>query len=176
MKPEEEQQFRTKMLSFAATAVKARAAELAAAVIGAPAPPRSTAAKKAAAGSQPKFDDVKFRVLDLANSNEPLLILTATAQIPAGAGQKESAASNLQYLLTLIFNQDVNGDYHKVFSNVTDTQHLDVLPNYDFIDAVDADGDGRGELLFREASDSGSAFVIDRVIGDQLYPLFQGTL
>ena len=41
---------------------------------------------------------------------------------------------------------------------------------------VDVDGDGRGELLFRQVSDAGSAFVIYRVIGDRLYPLFQGTL
>jgi hypothetical protein len=43
------------------------------------------------------------------------------------------------------------------------------------IDAVDADGDGRGDLLFRESSDAGSAFVIDRVVGDQVYTLFEGT-
>jgi hypothetical protein len=44
----------------------------------------------------------------------------------------------------------------------------------ELIDAVDADGDGRGELLFREVGDAGSAFVVYRVIGDRLYPLFQG--
>jgi hypothetical protein len=52
---------------------------------------------------------------------------------------------------------------------------LDVIPRLELIDAVDVDGDGRGELLFRQVSDAGSAFVIYRVIGDRLYPLFQGT-
>jgi hypothetical protein len=51
-----------------------------------------------------------------------------------------------------------------------------VLPRYDFIDVVDADGDGRGELLFRRVSDSASAFSVYRVIGQQLWPLFEGTL
>jgi len=45
----------------------------------------------------------------------------------------------------------------------------------ELIDAVDADGDGRGELLFRQISDAGTAYVVYRVIGDQLWPLFQGT-
>ena len=57
---------------------------------------------------------------------------------------------------------------------MTDTEHLDVIPRLELIDAVDVDGDGRGELLFREVSDAGSAFVVYRVIGDHLYPLFQG--
>ncbi len=45
----------------------------------------------------------------------------------------------------------------------------------ELIDAVDADGDGRGELLFRQNSEAGKAFVLYRVIGDTLYPLYQGT-
>ena len=79
-------------------------------------------------------------------------------------------------LITLVARQDIYGDMHKVFSNITDAQHLDVLPRYDFIDAVDADGDGRGELLFRKVSDSATAFTIYRVIGNQLWPLFDGPL
>jgi hypothetical protein len=58
---------------------------------------------------------------------------------------------------------------------VTDEQHLDVIPRMELIDAVDADGDGRGELLFRQLYTSGNAYVIYRVIGAQIYPLFQGT-
>ncbi len=66
------------------------------------------------------------------------------------------------------------GELHKVFASVTDTLHFDVLSRLELIDAVDADGDGRGELLFRQVSDGGNAFVLYRVIGDKLWPLFQG--
>jgi hypothetical protein len=45
----------------------------------------------------------------------------------------------------------------------------------ELIDAVDADGDGRGELLFRRTFDSGSAYAIYRVTADRLWPLFEGT-
>lgn len=170
----EEQQFRAKMLAFAATAVNNRARELAAATIGQPDSKPSTQTKKeTTAAPQPHFEDVDFHVFDLVNSNEPVLVLTAQAEMPSGANRP---SSDTQFLVTLVYNQDVNADFHKVLSNVTDMRHLDVIPNLEFIDAVDVDGDGRGELLFRKASDSASAFVVYRVMGSQLYALFQGTL
>ena len=83
-------------------------------------------------------------------------------------------ASDLQYIVTLVAHADIYGELRKLFSNVTDTQHLDAIPRMELIDAVDADGDGRAELLFREISDAGTAFNIYRVTGDQLWPLFEG--
>ena len=110
-------------------------------------------------------------MFDLSNSNEPVLVLTTKARIPARA----KAATDLQYVVTVVARDDIYGELHKAFASITDTQHLDVLPRMELIDAVDADGDGRGELLFREISDAGKAFILYRVIGDQLWPLFQGT-
>ncbi len=179
MKPDEEQQLRKKMLAMAADEVRARAAQLASggSVPVHAAPPRSKAPAKLV---QPDFEDVQLRVFDLASINEPELVLTATARMPQRSHEKPSASPGLQnkdlpYMITLVARQDVNGDLHKALANLTDTQHLDVLPRLELIDAVDVDGDGRGELLFRQVSDAGSAFVVYRVIGDRLYPLFQGT-
>jgi hypothetical protein len=95
--------------------------------------------------------------------------------MPQTPHQKQPANPDLQYMITIVARQDVNGDLHKALANITDTQHLDAIPQLELIDAVDVDGDGRGELLFREVSEAGTAFVIYRVIGDRLYPLFQGT-
>jgi len=175
LKPEEEQQFRSKMLALAAEEIRARAKQLAGETIASPPPHASSPRAKAAKPAQPSFEDVQLRVFDLSNSNEPEAVLTAKAQLPRRTGGKESAAPDLQYFVTLVARQDINGDFHKALANVTDTQHLDVLPRFELIDAVDADGDGRGELLFRQVSDAGTAFVVYRVIGDQLWPLFQGT-
>ena len=111
---------------------------------------------------------------DLADINEPELVLTANARMPRQSGEKGSTSPDLPYLVTLVAREDVNGEFHKALANITDRQHLDVLPRLELIDAVDADGDGRGELLFRQVSEAGSAFVVYRVIGDRLYPLFQG--
>jgi hypothetical protein len=171
MKSEEEIAFRKKMLAIAADEVRARARQLAgdSTVISAP-----RGKTKAAKLVPPDFEDVQLRVFDLASVNEPELVLTAKARLPHQPSAKDDASPDLQYMVTLVARVDVNGEFHKAFVNVTDTQHLDVLPRLDLIDAVDVDGDGRGELLFRQVSDAGTAFVVYRVIGDQLYPLFQG--
>ena len=107
-----------------------------------------------------------MRVFDLSNSNEPVLILTANATVPSRA--------DVVFMIALVAREDIYGDLHKVSAMLTDSQHLDQLPKYDFIDALDADGDGRAELLFRLTSDAGSAYAIYSVIGDRLWPLFEG--
>jgi hypothetical protein len=170
LKPDEEQKLRTKILALAADEVRAWAAQSAEATGSQPAARASRPASKARL-PQPSFEDVQLHAFDLSNSNEPVLILTAKAQMPARA----NTTSDLQYIITLVARDDMYGDVHKVFASVTDTHHFDVLSRLELIDAVDADGDGRGELLFRQVSDSGSAFVLYRVIGDRLWPLFQGT-
>jgi len=173
VKPEEEQLFRKKMLAMAADEVRARAKLLTAQTIAAPAANPATRKSAAAKVPQPDFEDVQLRIFDLNNSNEPVLILSAKARLPQNPKQTE--ANDLQYLVTLVARQDVNADFHKAFSSVTDTRHLDVIPQVELIDAVDVDGDGPGELLFRQVSDAGTAYVVYRVIGNQLYALFQGT-
>jgi len=174
MKPPEEEELRKKMLAMAADAVRARAQQLASAAI-APAPAASSPSQRRKSPPvkppQPEFEDVQLRTFDLSTNNEPVVVLMASARMPQQRG-----AADVQYLLTLVARQDINGDLHKALSNVTDLQHLDVIPRMDLIDAVDVDGDGRGELLFRKTSDVGSAYVVYRVIGEQLWALFEGTI
>ena len=67
---------------------------------------------------------------------------------------------------------DIYNNLHKLYSGITDRFHLDVTPRLELIDAIDADGDGRGELLFRQTSDAGTGWVIYRVTGDKLWKLF----
>jgi hypothetical protein len=175
LKPEEEEKFRARMLALAADEVRARSRQVAAETVGAPGSAGSSSRPgKALAGKgpQPSFENVQLRVFDLSNSNEPVLVLTTQARMPEVA---KAARSDLQYYVTVVARNDLYGELHKAFSNVTDSQHLDVSPRFDLIDAVDVDGDGRGELLFRQNSDAGTAFVVYRVIGDRLWPLFQGT-
>jgi len=170
LKPDEEQKLRKKILALAGDEVRARAEQLAAESQAAARPPTPSGSK--AKPPQPSFEDVQFRAFDLSNSNEPVLVVTAKARMPA---RPNAAGTDLQYIITLVTRDDMYGELHKVFSSITDTQHFDVLARMELIDAVDADGDGRGELLFRQVSDAGSAFILYRVIGDRLWPLFQGT-
>lgn len=192
MKPEEEEKFSRKMLSLAAVGIRARSqgstgngvtgsgatgsgatgngvAGSGAAAKGSGARP---AAQKAKALPLTAFRDIRLRAFDLSSSNEPTLILMATAALPPAANQK-SLPPDL--LITLIAREDIYGELHQALLNITDAAHLDVTPEMELIDAVDADGDGRGELLFRQVSDGSSNFAVYRVIGNQLWPLFRGT-
>lgn len=157
-KPEEEQAFLKKMLSLAGDEVWARASQLSVQV---------ESGKARAAHPAPLFNQVELRTFDLSNTNEVILVLTANAKLPG-------ASVDLEYTTAIVARQDIYGDLHKDFARTTDNQHLDVMPRYELIDAVDVDGDGRGELLFRTHWDTGSSFSIYRVIGDQLWPLYEG--
>jgi len=173
LKPDELEKLRKKILALAADEVRARAKQLAGESTPEPAPRPASKTANRAKLPQPTFDDVQLRVFDLSNSNEPVLVLTTKARMPS---RPNAASSDLQYIVTLVARDDIYGELHKAFASTTDTQHMDVLPRIELIDAVDADGDGRGELLFQQISDAGKAFVLYRVIGDQLWPLFQQNL
>ncbi len=159
-KPEEDQDFRKKMSAMAAVELKRRLEML-------PGNEANTKPKPARAVAMPPLFDAKLNVLDVSGTNEAVLIYSATAN---ATGHPE-----LQFSVTVVARQDIYADLHKVFARVTDNQHLDVQPRYEFIDAVDADGDGRGELLFKQVGEAGSTtgFALYRVIGDRLWPLFE---
>ncbi len=165
MKPDEEAAFLKKMLVLAGQEVTTRATAGNAEEAKSKAQGKDKA-KTTRSAHVPEFQDVQLRVFDLSSSNEPVLILTANATEPGRA--------DVVFSIALVAREDIYGDLHKVSALLTDNQHLDELPKYDFIDAVDADGDGRAELLFRLTSEAGSAYAIYSVIGDKLWPLFEG--
>ena len=115
---------------------------------------------------------MSLRIFDLSNSNEPVLVLSAKTRPPA-AGATGSIEEPKE--ITLIARTNLEGEVQKLFFAQTDSRHLDMTPRMELIDAVDADGDGRGELLFRRTFDGGSAYAIYRVTADGLWPLFEGT-
>ena len=172
VKPAEEAIYRNKMLDLAATLVHGPASP--ATKEAAPTSKKSSARKSVSKPPQPAFDDVNLRIFDLSNSNEPVLVLSAKthpAVVPASAtgGVEETQE------ITLIARTNLEGELRKIFFSQTDSRHLDVTPRMELIDAVDADGDGRGELLFRRTFDDGSAYAIYRVTADRLWPLFDPT-
>jgi hypothetical protein len=169
VKPSEEASYRSKMLALAATQLRTQANT--ATKEAAPAQRTASPRKSASKLPKPAFDDVSLRIFDLSNSNEPVLVLSA--RIHPAAGAIESFEDPKE--ITLIARTNLEGELKKLFFSQTDSRHLDVAPRMELIDAVDADGDGRGELLFRRTSDSGSSFAIYRVTADGLWTLFEGT-
>jgi len=171
MKPDEEQQYRKKMLALATIEVQKKARQMTPVLPGT-APAKRTPARTTKAPT-PTFDDVELRAFDLWNTNQPVFVISANAHLPASPAS--AATEPHTYFITLVADADIYAELHNLLVEVTDQQHLDEFPKLELIDAVDADGDGRGELLFRQVSDAGTAWVIYRATSDTLYPLFEGT-
>ena len=131
---------------------------------------RRTPAKKTA---DPILENPQMVAYDLWANNQPILVFAADAHMPPAAGAVAGSADpGLQYTIMLVARTDIYNNLHKLYVGVTDKFHLDLTPRLELIDAVDADGDGRGELLFRETSDNGTGWLIYRATADKLWKLY----
>jgi hypothetical protein len=169
----EEEERRNQMLALATAEVEAYAARLAQNQIAArPSAPKATAGthKLQAKPAAPVLENVQFRGFDLWLTNQPVMMLSAEAHIAAMPGISPAAGG--QYSVLLVARTDIYGNLRKLYAGVTDKFHMDVTPRLELMDAVDADGDGRGELLFRETTDAGSGYVIYRATADRLWKMF----
>jgi len=177
----EERDRRKQMVDFATAQVRVYIQARAKAQIAPAATPATKKASTAKAGTKPAaktpdpiLENVQMTTYDLWTTNQPVMVLSAEAHMPpAAAGAAHSQADfELHYSVMIVAYPDIYHNLHKVYVGVTDKYHLDLTPRLELIDAVDADGDGRGELLFRETSDGGSGWVIYRATADKLWPLF----
>ena len=114
------------------------------------------------------LNDYDLRAFDLDFSNTPTLVLTAKLPV-ASTGSKPFV-----YYATVVARLDINGDPQKVFSSVTDTTHLDAYARMELVDALDADANGRGDLLFRQYSDVGVSYGLYRVFPYNMEKVFEG--
>ncbi|HEY6371372.1 MAG TPA: hypothetical protein VIX37_12405 [Candidatus Sulfotelmatobacter sp.] len=123
---------------------------------------------------EPILENVQMKAYDLWANNQPVMVLCAEAHMPPPpAGVAFSAVdAEMQYSIMLVAYPDIYNNLHKIYSGVTDKYHLDITPRLELIDAVDADGDRRGELLFREISDGSKGWVIYRPTQDKLWKMF----
>ena len=115
--------------------------------------------------------DYDLRGFDLDYSNSPTLVLTAKLPV---APTKPIAGFEFDYFVTVVARVDLNGTPQKIFSVVSDTNHLDAYPRMQVIDAIDADANGRGDLLFRQYSDTGISYALYRVFPYQMTKIFEG--
>ncbi len=115
------------------------------------------------------FTDFDLRAFDVDYSNNPEAVFTASYSPVSTAHTKP-----VTYYVTLVARQDATGDLTPIFAQITDSTRLDAYARLELVDAVDADGYGRGSLLFREFTDSGKAFVLYRVDPYNVVKLFEG--
>jgi hypothetical protein len=127
---------------------------------------RTSVHKKAAPPPPPApLDDEKFRVFELAYGSGATMVLSAHTD-GTGAQQK---------FVTLVAQPDLYGSVVTLMKNVTDGAHLDVTPRMVLVDAVDAEADNRGELLFELRGQSQRQFALYRVYRGQMTQLFTST-
>lgn len=128
----------------------------------APSPAKTGA--KAAPAPQVAFTEERMATLDLDLNNSAELVYTGRTAIAGGRS----------LYVTVVARTDVSGNPRRLYAVLTASDRLDVAPRLEFIDAVDADGDNRGELLFRRRREATSEFVLYRVGADGLTELFRG--
>jgi hypothetical protein len=160
--PDQEKDLRAKIQTLVLKELRER--------IGAvPASPAGRASKVGKAGTQPKLENVKFSAYDPSTTNEPIFVFEADTPLMDKLSGKE-----LSNHIMMVVRQDIYAELHVLFSSISDPQHRDTQPLNEFVDVVDVEGDGYGELLFKRTYDAGRAFSVYRVIGNQLWPLFEG--
>jgi hypothetical protein len=113
------------------------------------------------------LQDVKAEAFNLDFSNIPYVVLTATAQAARNAPDP-----NFHFYVTIIARPSPTQELRQVLAVVTDSSRLDVFPELQLVDAVDADGDGRAELLFADITDQGRSYRLYQMIGDNATELF----
>jgi hypothetical protein len=116
--------------------------------------------------------DYDVRAFDLDYSSSPTIVLTA--KLPVTATAKGQAPGEIVYFATIVARVDINNQPQKIFSSVTDSKHLDAYPRMELIDAVDADANGRADLLFRQYSDVGINYGLYRISPYQMEKIFEG--
>ena len=114
--------------------------------------------------------EVQFNTYDAQTNNECTLILSASLPELSSRG----TTSDFRYFVTVVGRIDMYGEAHSLLARVSDSTHLDAYPRMEFIDIVDAEGSGSGQLLFRQISDTGHNYVLYRIGLDKLWPLFEG--
>jgi hypothetical protein len=111
--------------------------------------------------TESSMQNVVIRAFDLDLSNDAILVLTA--EVPGSyvtPGHKGTPGKFVSRYITLIARMNFEGDLERMSASVTDSSRLDVAPRLELIDAVDVDGDGLAELLFREYSFDQKGFII----------------
>jgi hypothetical protein len=167
MTPAEKEERGQPMLALALDEVRSFAAKRAAAA----AAPVKTPPKAAARPQNYVMSDYDLRAFDLDFSNSPTLVLTGKVTAP---GATAAGGGEFDYFVTVVARVDINGQAQKIFSSVTDNNHLDAFPRMEIIDAVDADANGRGDLLFRQNFDRSISYALFRVYPYQMVKVFEG--
>jgi hypothetical protein len=128
--------------------------------------------------AQASLTNVVIRAFDLDLSNDAVMVLTA--EVPGSyvaPGAKNAPAAPATFVsryIALIARVNLEGNPQRLAVSITDSSRLDVAPRLELIDAVDVDGDGLGELLFRQYSFDQKSYIIYGVGRNTVTKVFEG--
>ena len=114
------------------------------------------------------WEQTSLRAYDLFTDNDGELIFSGTQDLAGPRARK--------VYVTFAALYDAAGELEPLFTDVTDSEQLDVKGRLELIDAVDSTGDGRGDLLFRRVGRSAQKFELYRVVSNGFYKLFEGAV
>jgi len=118
---------------------------------------RTSATQKALA---PVLQDVQFKVYSLSFGGGSTMVYSARS------------ASDPEKYVTIIAQPDFYGNAQVLLKHVASGDNLDAIPRMWLIDAVDTQGDGRGDLIFELRGQTYRQFAIYRVSGGQATQVF----
>ena len=113
------------------------------------------------------WEQVNVRAFDLFTDNDGELVFTGNQNIAGPRTRK--------VFVSVVALYDASGSLQKLFSDVTDSEHLDVKGRFELVDAVDSTGSGRADLLFQRVGIDSMRYELYRVTRDQLWKLFESS-
>uniref|UniRef100_E6PX22 Uncharacterized protein n=1 Tax=mine drainage metagenome TaxID=410659 RepID=E6PX22_9ZZZZ len=122
-----------------------------------------------------RLGDEDFRSFELEYGAPPTMVFSASTPPPDLRAQivnGQPIKPEPQKFVTLIAQPDLYGNPIVLRKSVTDAAHLDETPRMKLVDAVDAMGDNRAELLFELEGDGQRQFALYRIFGGQAERLF----
>ena len=152
-------------------------------------PPASRKSAKAGAGQQnsaahavtpltppARLAHESFHSFELEYGAAPTMVFSAGAPPPdtptPDADKINAAPAPPGRFVTLIAQPDLYGNPIVLEKTVTDAAHLDETPRLRLIDAVDAEGDNRAELLFERIGDHQRSFALYRILNGSAERIF----
>ncbi len=116
-----------------------------------------------------------FRSFELEYGAAPTMVFSASTP-PPDAPTLDANGQPIppppERFVTLIAQPDLYGNPILLKRVVTDAAHLDETPRLRLIDAVDAMGDNRAELLFERIGDHQRSFALYSAIGGEIQRIF----
>ena len=161
-----DEQFRVFELTYGATATMVLTAST-------PKPPLPDEAAPASDKSAPAPDETP--VIKRGKPTSSQTASSTTSQTGSSTAKKNApvpAKPAPQKFVTLVAQPDLYGGVLVLYKSVTDSARLDDTPRMRLVDAVDALGDNRGELLFELRGATQRQFALFRVLRGSAEQLF----